>query len=119
MVGGDWNNQPSEMFAARWAAAASATPVCPMAPTCRRAPAGTALDYFIVSSNLAARVNSDIQVDEVSTLYPHCPVQCRIAAQDYPLWQLVPRLPKELSQEAPIGCARFPLEWDQGPFEAA
>ncbi|CAK0864638.1 unnamed protein product [Prorocentrum cordatum] len=38
---------------------------------------------------------------------------------DYPLWQLVPRLPKELPQEAPIGCARFPLEWDQGLFGAA
>eukprot|EP00959_Pyramimonas_sp_CCMP1952_P163872 3426162-Pyramimonas_sp.AAC.1 len=119
MVGGDWNNQPSETFAARWAAAASATPFYPMAPTCRQALAGTVLVYLIVSSDLAAGVDSDIQVDEGRTLYPHCPVHLRIAAHYCPLWQLVPRLPKELPQEAPIGCARFPLEWDQGLFEAA
>eukprot|EP00959_Pyramimonas_sp_CCMP1952_P287586 6014421-Pyramimonas_sp.AAC.1 len=60
------------MSATRWAVAAAAAPFYPTVPTCRQALAGTALDYFIVSANLAARVDSDIQVDERSALYPHC-----------------------------------------------
>jgi hypothetical protein len=83
LIGGDWNNQPAELFSSSWATAASAIPFCPKAPTCRQANPGTVLDYFLVSSNLAARVDSNVRVDEEATLYPHCPVHLQVLGQDY------------------------------------
>eukprot|EP00959_Pyramimonas_sp_CCMP1952_P450855 9439574-Pyramimonas_sp.AAC.1 len=34
-----------------------------------------------------------------------------MTAQDVPAWRLVPDLPREFPQRAPVGCARFPLDW--------
>eukprot|EP00959_Pyramimonas_sp_CCMP1952_P247806 5180308-Pyramimonas_sp.AAC.1 len=58
LVGGDWNNEPAALFSTKWATAASAIPFVPDTPTCRRATPGTALDYSVVSTNLAFRVAS-------------------------------------------------------------
>eukprot|EP00959_Pyramimonas_sp_CCMP1952_P217961 4558540-Pyramimonas_sp.AAC.1 len=60
----------------KWATAASAIPFVPDAPTCRRATPGTALDYSVVSTNLASRVASRVQVGEGFTLTPLVQFSC-------------------------------------------
>eukprot|EP00959_Pyramimonas_sp_CCMP1952_P430837 9023013-Pyramimonas_sp.AAC.1 len=114
LVGGDWNNEPAALFSMKWATAASAIPFVPDTPTCRQATPGIFLDYFVVPTNHASIIASHVQVDEGSTLTPHCPVQLRMMAQDVQIWSQVLDLPKELPLAAPPGCSRYRCPYDWG-----
>ncbi len=112
VLGGDLQNDPSELARLGFATRTSATIVASRDPrgTCRSSTATSELDYFIVHNHMAGGVESVAAVEGAGTA-PHVPVRLRFKPKLAAMRTLVLRKPPPMNLERIVGPVPQPPDW--------